>query len=299
MNKNNKVAKTKKQDIRDVIFRNIKSKKVTASISFKEDGIVSGIDEMAKTAKKLGLDVTSFVPEGTMVSSGGVIAVVRGSPKEIAMAEDFLIGLISKPSGIATAARKALELSKGKVKVVCGAWKKLPFQIKKLVRNALTTGGIEIRISSKPFIYLDKNYISMFGSIESTLESVREFKDMVKVIQIKGKMDTIENEAIKAVKCCADIIFVDTGNVSDLEKVSSTLRKNGVRQKVKLAFGGAIKLDDIPKLCEQDVDILDIGRAILDAPMLDVSFDVECSTDDCYGTKFIRKNRNLDRKYSP
>jgi nicotinate-nucleotide pyrophosphorylase len=36
-------------------------------------------------------------------------------------------------------------------------------------------------------------------------------------------------------------------------------------------------MEDIPKLREKDVDIIDIGRAILDAPMLDISFDVQFS----------------------
>jgi nicotinate-nucleotide pyrophosphorylase (carboxylating) len=41
-----------------------------------------------------------------------------------------------------------------------------------------------------------------------------------------------------------------------------------------LAFGGGIKLEDIPALVKKGVDILDIGSAILDAPWLDLSYDV-------------------------
>lgn len=243
----------------------------------KGEGIVSGINEMVKVAKKLGLNLVSCVHEGAKVTNGDVIAIVRGTPKKITLAEDLLIGVIAKPSGIATAARKAIELSQGKVTIVCGAWKKMPFQIKDLVRNALMTGGVEIRMCREPFVYLDKNYVKIFGNIEKTLESVRGIKNRVKVIQVRGDTDAIEIEAVKAVKSGANIIFVDTGNLADLDRVVNALVKSGLRQMVKVAFGGAIKIEDIPMLIKKNVDILDIGRAIIDAPMLDVSFDVQCS----------------------
>jgi len=267
----------KNRDLRDMIFENVEHKEVTASIKVKEEGIVSGISEMVETAKKLGLDVIFYVPEGTKVASGDVVAIVRGTPKQVILAEDFLIGLIAKPSGIATAARKAVELSQGKIKVVSGAWKKMPFQIKDLIRKALMVGGVKIRISEEPFIYLDKNYIRIFGSIEKTMESIKNIKNRIKVVQLRGETDSIENEAIRAAECGADIIFIDTGDVTDLEKVAKILVDKGLRQRIKLAFGGSIKMEDIPKLREKDVDILDIGRAILDAPMLDISFDVQYS----------------------
>jgi nicotinate-nucleotide pyrophosphorylase (carboxylating) len=138
-------------------------------------------------------------------------------------------------------------------------------------------GGVKIRISEEPFIYLDKNYIRIFGSIEKAMECAMNIKNRVKVVHIIGETDSIENEAVKAAECGADIIFVDTGDITDLEKVAEAITDRGLRQRIKIAFGGSIKLEDIPKLCEKDVDILDVGRAILDAPMLDISFDVHYS----------------------
>jgi nicotinate-nucleotide pyrophosphorylase (carboxylating) len=43
---------------------------------------------------------------------------------------------------------------------------------------------------------------------------------------------------------------------------------------VRLAFGGGVQLTDIDRLRELDVDIVDVGRAIVDAPLLDMRFRV-------------------------
>ena len=95
-----------------------------------------------------------------------VIAVLRGNPKQMALAEEELIGWIAKSSGIATAARKAKAIAGRKLKVVSGAWKKMPVPIKDLIRQAILDGGIYYRISEKPFIYLDKNYVKILEGLK-------------------------------------------------------------------------------------------------------------------------------------
>lgn len=60
----------------------------------------------------------------------------------------------------------------------------------------------------------------------------------------------------------------------DLTEVTSALSREGLRSGVQIAFAGNISLDDVIKLSQQDVDILDIGYAILDAPCRPIGFDV-------------------------
>ena len=72
----------------------------------------------------------------------------------------------------------------------------------------------------------------------------------------------------------AHIVFVDTGRIDDVSIVSKALRANGLRDAVRLAFGGGVQLTDIDRLRGLDVDIIDVGRAIVDAPLLDMRFRV-------------------------
>ncbi|MFX1465754.1 MAG: hypothetical protein ACFFA5_04715 [Promethearchaeota archaeon] len=260
-------------DLRDHIFHSILNKRVEAEIWTAERGVVAGIKRLVNKALELGLKIEPFFSEGDELESNDIIARLTGIPKQIAIAEDILIGLISKTSGIATAARKAVTLTGGKIRIVCGGWKKMPYQIKFEIREAIKIGGVGIRISSDPFLYLDKNYIRMFGGIKETLIAVEEF-DMIKVVQLKAETNEIWREASEAASLGSDIIMIDTGNKEDIAIVSRKLIELGNRDSVKLAFSGSISLESIPDYLNYDVDILDVGRAIIDAPMLDLKLDV-------------------------
>ncbi|MDH7509248.1 MAG: hypothetical protein QHH00_07620 [Methanomassiliicoccales archaeon] len=268
------------KDIRDSLFGDVPNKKVSARIWANESGVVVGIGRMTQAAAKIGVSIDVKLRDGDEISCKGTIAIVEGTPKQISVAEDELIGTIAKTSGVATAARNAVRLAGERVRIVSGGWKKMPIQIKEEIREALRLGGVGIRISEEPFVYLDKNYIRIFGGISQALRAASRFADRIKVVQIRGETGVISDESIEAVNHGAAIIMVDTGEIKDLVAVIESLKKARMRDRVKVAFGGAIKLEEIPKLAETGVDILDIGRALIDAPMLDIKFDVSVASNE-------------------
>jgi len=267
-------VQTPKADIREKIFIKVMNAKVTGIIISEGDGILAGVTKAQERAKQLGLEILYAAKEGKWVNKGEKLLLIRGNPKQIAEAEDALIGFISKPSGIATAANKAVRNAKGKVKIVSGSWKKMPISIKSAVREAVESGGADTRITSPPFLYLDKNYVRIFGGIRQTLEAVKQFYNLTKAVQLKGETQNISTEAEEAVRGGADILMVDTGRKYDVAKVITYLKDTGLRNKVKVAFAGGIKIDDISELAKMDIDILDIGSEIIDAPLLDLRLDV-------------------------
>lgn len=255
-------------DLRDEILKDIMDKDVEAVITANEGGVIAGVERLKREAKRIGLKIESRLRDGDEVKKGDTVAKLKGNPKQVALAEDTLLGLLSKPSGIATAARKAVELA-DRTRIVCGCWKKMPHTIKEIVRESVSIGGAKIRIADD-FVYLDKNYIRMFGRIKEALRSTRRLRK-TKVVQLKGETSSICDEAKEAVEGCADIIMIDTGNSDDIEKVAQVLEN--ASKPVKLAYAGGVRLEDVRKLRNR-VDFIDIGRAIIDAPMLDIKMDV-------------------------
>jgi nicotinate-nucleotide pyrophosphorylase (carboxylating) len=261
-------------DIREDIFAAIAGYGVTAQIRADAPGIVAGVDNAQSLAAALDIEVLESAFVGERVRAGDRLMTIRGTPRQIAMGEDRLIGCLAKPSGIATMARTFVDRSAGELVIVSGAWKKMPFELKSLIRDAAAAGGAETRISTTPFLYLDKNYVRMFGGIRNTLVGVSGLHGYRRVIQICGQFDAIESEAVLAARYGADVIFIDTGNPEDVKKVSQSMRAISLRSEVQVAFGGGVTLDMIDELRSTDVDLVDVGRPIVDAPLLDMRLSV-------------------------
>ena len=262
------------QDLRDDIFKCVMTRSVTADIIAEDAGIIAGIKAAEEKAKSLRLDIIQMAEEGQTVQRGDVIATVSGNPKQIALAEDQLIGLVAKPSGIATATRTCVDRAGPDIQIICGAWKKMPVVLKQIIRDAIVTGGGYFRISRDPFIYLDKNYIQMLGGIKSSLQAVAHFTGFKKVVQIKGRQKDIALEACEAAELNADILYVDSGQPEDLRELTDLLNRKSLRDRIKIAFGGSVKIEDIDRFKDLPVDILEIGRQIVDAPLLDLKLEV-------------------------
>ncbi len=263
------------KDIRDDIFKEIIHKEYSAKIVANDKGIIAGCTVARQEAEQLGLNIIHWQKDGTPVTAGDKIASFTGTPRQIAMAEEVLIGHMAKPSGIATAAKKFVDKSGGQTNIVSGSWKKMPFRMKDIIRNAVSTGGAAVRISDAPFIYLDKNYIKMLGGISGCLRATEHLRSRKRVVQIHGHFGSISSEACEAAESGSDIIFIDTGRIDDAIDVIQVLKEKNLRQQVQIAFAGGIRLQDIDRLKGLDIDFLDVGRSIVDAPLLDMRIEVD------------------------
>jgi len=255
------------------IFQGIRHHRLQASLSSKGNGWLAGIPFAQRAAEILGLEAVWRKSSGAAVEKGEEIAQFVGMPQQIVKFENLVIGLISKPSGIATAAQKAQKAAGGKIRLVSGGWKKHPFLIRELIWEAVAAGGIAHRIVDEPFVYLDKNYVRIFGGISQALKATASSSSL-KVIQLRGEFLPIAEEAREALSLGADVLMVDTGSWKDLDEILGVMREKNLSYAAKLAFAGGIKLVDIPLLTGKGVDILDIGAAILDAPWLELTYDV-------------------------
>ena len=237
------------QDPREILFSSIQNQTVTACIYTDGDGLLSGVSQALTSARSLGLTVDYALEEGSTVAAGDLVMQIKGTPIQIADAEDRLIGCLSKPSGIATSARRFVELAGHSTKIVCGSWKKMPFSMKADIRQAITTGGARCRISDTPMVYLDKNYVAMLGGIQVSLNAAYQMDDRKKVIQIRGRYEggDLVREAWAAIHAGADIVYVDTGRVQDAVDVVRGVKplleqwqQEYQYRQVQIAFGGVL-----------------------------------------------------------
>ncbi|MDR2745489.1 MAG: hypothetical protein LBB66_09920 [Desulfovibrio sp.] len=265
-------------DLRDSIFQILGRQEFIASLYMRDGGVVCGVEQACDMLFTLECTVLHALRDGDVAITSGPVLVFAGSAKAVAMAEDVVIGCIAKSTGIARAAAQAASLVKmhsgGRVRMVSGAAKKMPDKIKEQVRHAIHVGGCMGRMADGPFVYLDKNYVRMFGSVAATLDGIGHMRGFTRIIQLRGFMEPLEAETRAALERGAEILMVDTGVVEDLDMVARLAREHGKRGRVSIAFAGDVTHDRIAELCEHDVDLIDIGAAIVDAPLADCTLDV-------------------------
>ena len=262
-------------DIRESIFRNNKSEIFTAIIRTEQAGVISGALAAAEAARELGLKTTLLPSEGIRIKAGGTVMAFEGTPLQITAAEDILIGLMAKPSGIATAAQRFVDEADGSFEIICGAWKKLAKSVKPAYKAAIETGGCRCRLTDEPMVYLDKNYIIMIGGVDKALRTVKSCKELSglkTVVQAKGIIDDVGVECWMAGSEGADYLYLDTGRIEDLDVLMGAM--NYVPHVPKLIFGGNVSLKMINTLKKYPLCKVGVGKAIMDAPMLDMKLNV-------------------------
>jgi nicotinate-nucleotide pyrophosphorylase (carboxylating) len=257
-------------DIRDQIFAGLGDRQFTARLTASTGGVLAGLAAAEEQARAVGLRLEWAGPEGRRLAPGDLVATVTGAARAIALGEERLPACLCKASGIATSARKAVELAAGRVRVVSGAWKKMPPELKGMVRQAVAVGGMPSRIVDEPFLYLDKNYVRLLGGVTAALAAV-QFLAGVKVIQVRGEEAAVAEETVRACRAGAGVVMVDTG---DRQDAIAALAAAAAYPAVRVAFSGGVRLEDIPELAGLGIHILDIGAAVVDAPLLDMKLDV-------------------------
>jgi nicotinate-nucleotide pyrophosphorylase (carboxylating) len=237
-----------------------------------EPGIIAGTGfvDPAATLGECG-SWRLLVAEGTSVAAGQPLIELIGEAARLGIAEDHVLGPLGFASGIATRAKTFRDAAPAGLSIACGGWKKLPLALKPLLRAGLAVSGILPRLVEGDFVYVGKNAVIMLGGVNQAIAAGRAAGHGPVAVQVKSV-----DEAVSAVRAGAGIIMVDTARLADLAQVHAALTQLGLRQSVRLAFGGGVGLRDLAPAAAAGADAVDVGRAILDAPLLDLRMRV-CS----------------------
>lgn len=210
-----------------------------------------------------------LVAEGATVEAGQPLIELIGLAPRLGIAEDHVLGPLGFASGIATRAKVFRKAAPQGLSIACGGWKKLPLALKPLLRAGLAVSSILPRLVEGDFVYVAKNAVIMLGGVDQAIAAGVAVGHGPVAVQVKSVA-----EAVSAVRTGAGIIMVDTADLADLANVHAELIRLGLRNNVRLAFGGGVRLQDLTPAAAAGADAVDVGRAILDAPLLDLRMRV-------------------------
>lgn len=256
-------------DINGALFRGVGGIR-RAIVEATEAGLVAGLGLIDPATAPAGAGQWSIVArEGQRVAAGTVLIEIAGTAAELGVAEDYVLGPIGFASGIATRAAQVKAAAPDGLSIACGGWKKLPVALKPLLRAGLAAAGLLPRLVEGDFVYVNKNAVTLIGGVAAAIRAGIEVGHGPVAVQVRDV-----EEALLALRAGAGIIMVDTGVLADLGQVHQALLAEGARARVTLAFGGGVRREDLGEAQRLGAQAVDIGRYILDAPLLDLRFKI-------------------------
>jgi nicotinate-nucleotide pyrophosphorylase (carboxylating) len=234
-------------------------------VSATEPGVVAGTGLLDPSAAPDPAGRwTVLCSDGDRVQPGQPLVEVAGTAWELAVAEDHVLGVLGYAGGIAKRALELTSRAPAGLRLACGGWKKLPFAMKPVLRAGLDTAGVSHRLLDDDFVYVGKNTVILRGGVAEAVEAAATLGHGVVAVQVVDA-----REALAAAAAGCGVVMVDTGRLADLEQVRDVLRANG-HDDVLLAFGGGVTAADLHAAAAAGAAIVDIGRAVIDAPLWDL-----------------------------
>ena len=235
----------------------------------KENFVLCGIDIFEKVFKFLNnsISVEKIYKDGDFINEKQVIAVVKGSIRDILRGERVALNFIQKLSGIATTTYYFVKEIEGTKCKILDTRKTTPLY-RKLEKYAVRVGGgNNHRFSLFDGILIKDNHIKAFGSIEKLLDIAIKNKPFGKQIEIEvsnlDELKIVLNYPI-------DIVLLDNFKIEDIKEAIKII--NG---KCKIEVSGGIKLESVKEIAKLGVDYISVGALTHSSRWVDISLEFQ------------------------
>jgi nicotinate-nucleotide pyrophosphorylase (carboxylating) len=238
-----------------------------AIVSPTEPGLVAGTGLIVPPPGDPSGQWEIVAVEGESADPGQPLVFVEGTAWEISVAEDHVLGVLGFAGGIARRGAEIKAAAPPELRVVCGGWKKLPAALKPVLRAGLDVAGLSHRLLDGDFVYVGKNQVAMLGGVGAAVAAALRLRNGPVSVQV-----TDVAQALAAVDAGAAVVMVDTGRLADLDGVATALRARECD--VLVAYAGGVNATQLRRIANLGTDIVDIGRAVLNAPLWDLHLEV-------------------------
>lgn len=240
---------------------------ISGRIIARQDGIVSGTDHTRTIFGMKDCTCQIHVSDGQAVRAEQSIMTVSGRAADVMALERTALNLLSRMSGIATAAATLVALLPDGVKLL--ATRKTAPGLRIFDKQAVQDGGGHPhRFNLGEMIMIKDNHIAAEGSMRTLIKQAIAKNETFEV-----EADTIP-DAIAAAEMGTPIILLDNFKPDDICEVVSQLIRENLRGGVKLEASGGITEQNIAKYGTTGVDYISVGSMTASPSCLDVSLEV-------------------------
>ncbi|MEG1416895.1 MAG: carboxylating nicotinate-nucleotide diphosphorylase [Clostridium sp.] len=239
-----------------------------AEISFKEDGVVCGIDICCECFMQIDntLNITRLKVDGEEASHGEVILVIEGKGSSILKAERTALNFLQRMCGIATKSRRYSNIVKGLNTRVVDTRKTTP-GLRPLEKYAVRVGGCyNHRYNLSDAIMIKDNHIKALGGIGPAILKARNIAPHIMRVEVEVTNLTEVKEAIESK---ADVIMLDNMNLDRMKEAVELINGRAI-----VEASGNINLDTVEKVAKVGVDVISTGDLTHTIKSLDISLNL-------------------------
>ncbi|MCG6190473.1 ModD protein [Maribellus maritimus] len=233
---------------------------------------VCGVEEVVRMYKKVGLEIVSSLPSGTMLNEGDKLLEARGDAASIHTIWRSGGVLIEFASGIATRTRQLVKNAKAaNPDVVVAGTRKHPPYLKKVALKALMAGGgIPHRTGISDTILMFREHLLFTGGYKNLVSLISKVKQQQKERKIVVEAHTYE-EALLVAQAGADAIQIDK-MPPEIFKETATAGRNICPEICMIAAGG-INARNAADYARASADVL-VTSWIYFAPPADIGVKI-------------------------
>jgi len=245
------------------------SKKATAKIVCKDNGVLAGVTYAKALCKVEKLDYSFCKKDGDVLEYGETIAVIKGKSKKLLMCERTMLNLLQHASGIATNTSKYVKALKGSSIKLLDTRKTRP-GLRIFEKYAVRCGG-----GHNHRMGLD-DCLMLKDTHQETIEDLKEFVNGARKklpYTTKIEIECASFDAAKeAMNCNVDMIMCDNMSPKEIKKVV-TCRDN-MAPHILLEASGNITDETIGSYVTSGVDAISSGSLTHQAVWLDYSMKI-------------------------
>ena len=255
------------------------SARLQANIVAKQDAVIAGLPLIPIILKEALPEKESaicewecFVKDGDRVSSGTLLATIRGGARRILKAERVILNCICHLSGIATLTASYVRAIAGTGITLLDTRKTLP-GLRYPDKYAVLMGGAKNhRKNLSELLMLKDNHIDAAGSITEAVRRLRESYSPCPPIEVECRD---HDEVREAVGCNVDWIMLDNMDGEQMRKALELIPSGIVTE-----MSGGVTLETIRSVVDEHglgaagLTYISVGRLTHSAPAADCSMRI-------------------------
>jgi nicotinate-nucleotide pyrophosphorylase (carboxylating) len=238
----------------------------TALVS-RQTGVVAGLDYALAAFRLIdpSIQVQIERPDGTRLSPGDTIALVRGTARGILTAERTALNFLCHLSGVASATRGIADAIAGTRAQVCCTRKTMP-GLRAAQKYAVRVGGgSNHRFGLDDAVLIKDNHVAIAGGVRPAVERARA--GVGHLVKIELEVDTLA-QLEEALSLRVDAVLLDNMGPDMLRQAVAMVDGRAITE-----ASGRIRPDTAPAIAASGVDLLSVGWLTHSATVLDVGLD--------------------------